>query len=416
MPLVFVHGVNVRKEAENIRPGEPTPYDKTVARRDGFFKEIVLRPVASDPSGLVIKNPYWGDEAAKFPWGHGALPGEEYERFGREEHLDPELVLPATAMGQLQVLDEERPPEAILPWLARHSLPAAIDLLVMTANDPLNPLAETVELARVADALGGYAEAYKDDSPDWLDNVQTDAQFVDQLNTAIQTFRDDSPRSQDEWESFGLLDGAWRGLRDASDRVRRAAQRTKRSAFRRLIREPVHQRVALFLGDVFVYLKRRDKMGAEEPILKVVLADLDAARQAKGDTNEPLIVVGHSMGGNVLYDCLTRFRPDIHVDFFVTVGSQVAVFEELKLFSASDETLPSPDVPKVKMPQNIRHWFNVFDHSDVLGFAASKVFDGVEDFEFDTGKWLLSAHGGYFSQATFYHRLSSRIRQLALGP
>lgn len=193
MPLVFVHGVNVRKQSQSDRPGQPTAYEKVVARRDGFFGEIALKPIAADPARLVIKNPYWGDEAAKFPWGQGALPDDEYERFGREADLDPELVLPATAMGPLYALDDESPPEAILPWLARRSMAAAVDLLVMTANDPVAPLAGTSELARLADGLGGYAESFSNRSPDWLDNVQTDAQFVDRLTTAIRDFRDDTP-------------------------------------------------------------------------------------------------------------------------------------------------------------------------------------------------------------------------------
>lgn len=144
------------------------------------------------------------------------------------------------------------------------------------------------------------------------------------------------------------------------------------------------------------------------------MADLDVAGKIKEDTNEPLILVGHSMGGNILYDFLTKFRPYLEVDLFLTVGSQLAVFEELNLFAVSDQTLPNPGVPKVKKPDKVVHWLNVFDHSDVLGFAASKVFKNVEDFEFDTGKWLLSAHGGYFDQATFYHRFSKRLRQLDL--
>lgn len=414
MPLVFVHGVNVRKQSQSDQPGQPTVYEKVVARRDGFFGEIALKPIAADPARLVVRNPYWGDEAAKFPWGQGALPDDEYERFGREADLDPELVLSATVMGPLYALDDERPPEAILPWLARRSMAAAVDLLVMTANDPEAPLADTSELARLADGLGGYAEAFSNRSPDWLGNVQTDAQFVDRLITAIRDFRDDTPRTRGEWESFGVLGDAWQGLRDAADRIKRAATQTARSTFRTRLRAPLHDRVARFLGDVFIYLKRRDKEGANEPILKIVLADLDVAGKIKEDTNEPLILVGHSMGGNILYDCLTKFRTDLEVDLFLTVGSQLAVFEELKLFAISDDSVPKPGVPKVKKPDKVAHWLNVFDHSDVLGFAASKVFTDVEDFEFDAGKWLLSAHGGYFDQATFYHRFGKRLRQLEL--
>ena len=65
-----------------------------------------------------------------------------------------------------------------------------------------------------------------------------------------------------------------------------------------------------------------------------MLEAFDDARA--GAPNEPLVVIGHSLGGVISMDLLSHFRTDIDVDLFVTIGSQVAHFEEMKLYHASD--------------------------------------------------------------------------------
>ena len=44
------------------------------------------------------------------------------------------------------------------------------------------------------------------------------------------------------------------------------------------------------------------------------------------------MIVGHSLGGVITYNILTHFAPEIAVDVFVSVGSQVALFEEMTLY------------------------------------------------------------------------------------
>jgi hypothetical protein len=132
------------------------------------------------------------------------------------------------------------------------------------------------------------------------------------------------------------------------------------------------------------------------------------------ETDDKLIVVAHSMGGNIVYDVLTHFMPEtLKVDVLVTVGSQVGLFEELKLFANSDEDVPSPDRPKVPRQRSILRWLNVFDTNDVLGFAAERIFEGVDDFSYSTGKGITGAHVTYFLRPSFYERLSARLRRMA---
>ena len=81
MPIVFVHGVNNRNDAE---------YRDHVNARSGFLRQIVAPAMGLEPDALVLRNPYWGDEAARFRWEMAVLPRgkEDDEKFGVGEDLE----------------------------------------------------------------------------------------------------------------------------------------------------------------------------------------------------------------------------------------------------------------------------------------------------------------------------------------
>ena len=115
------------------------------------------------------------------------------------------------------------------------------------------------------------------------------------------------------------------------------------------------------------------------------------------------------MGGNIVYDVLSHFRPEIQCDLFLTVGSQVGFFEELKLFRSSDKTIPNPGQNRIPLIPNIKRWLNVFDPIDVFGYSTSRIFEGSQDFEFSTETSALSAHSMYFYRPSFHERLNVRL-------
>jgi dienelactone hydrolase len=78
---------------------------------------------------------------------------------------------------------------------------------------------------------------------------------------------------------------------------------------------------ALFVGDVFKYLQNSGKVGDEGPIVKIVSDAFRNADEIRRKTKEPLVILGHSMGGNIAYDILTHFPPDLQCDLFLTVGA-----------------------------------------------------------------------------------------------
>ena len=113
----------------------------------------------------------------------------------------------------------------------------------------------------------------------------------------------------------------------------------------------------------------------------------------------------------ITFDLLSHFRTDLVVDLFVTVGSQVSHFEEMKRFKSSDPAVGPPN--RAVTPANVRRWINVFDEVDIFSYACDKVFDRVLDFHYDTQTYTIKAHGAYFEQDRFYSRLRTRIDQLS---
>ena len=166
--------------------------------------------------------------------------------------------------------------------------------------------------------------------------------------------------------------------------------------------------MSMFLGDIFVYLQQRERLGGNAPIAKKVGDELERAAKGVSAEDPKLVIIAHSMGGNIIYDLLSSLRPDLSCDVLLTVGSQVGVFAELGLF---ESVLPPSNPATDRVPQlaNVGEWINVFDPNDVLGFAAAKIFNGVKDYRYSTGKGVFAAHSTYFIRPSFYDRLASRL-------
>src|SRR5208337_3764533 len=317
MPLVFVHGVSVRRDAD---------YEKVVSRRDSLFRRFALKQLVANWETFEIKNPYWGDDAAQFRWHHASLPKGDEEILGG---VDGEMALMLAESG----VKPSAADRAVIETARKAGLTAAVDLLWSigshTGKEDLSQ-----ELAKVAYEALVYARA--NPNPSWLGHVTDDQEFVTALKREIRP----SPPSQstDKPQAKREVLGAaevWDSLREAAGRIATAVPAAMSSVALSISRTGLHRAIATFVGDVMVYLHQRDKEGNSAAILKRVMADLDAADEIRKRKNEPMIIVCHSMGGNIIYDILTEFRKDLVVDMLVTVGSQPPLLEELKLLAAS---------------------------------------------------------------------------------
>jgi hypothetical protein len=383
MPIIFVHGVATRKDAA---------YEKAVAARMALMRSFLLAPLGLNRDTVKFWNPYWGDDAAEFAWKYASLPS------GREERFGPGETVPAVLLGE--VWEGEVPPaDRVLLEVAHRSMADALDLLWATAVERADE-ADTVALADLA--VHATALARNDPEPSWLGTVSDDRQFVNRL---VRELGAGVPATNEE--SFGPK-RAFLRLREGLGRIGGAAGRLAGTAAVEVVRPSLNRSVSMFLGDIFVYLQQRQRLGGNAPIAKKIGDEFEQAAKGRSAEDPKLVVIAHSMGGNIVYDLLSSLHSDLSCDVLLTVGSQVGVFAELGLF----ESVVVPDNPATdRVPQlaNVGRWINVFDPNDVLGFAAEKIFNGVKDYQYSTGKGVLAAHSTYFIRPSFYDRLATRL-------
>ena len=399
MPIVFIHGVNNRREDAD--------YDEGMKRTRGFLKDVLAPRIGLDPAKVSIFFPYWGGHGVKFRWKQASLPraSDNVETLS----LSP----PGPGSGDFELwMGEARyqygPGAVSLGQISRSkSFEEAVDLVWDTAS----------AVAPKADGHGDVVEGYiaslayagKNPAPAWA--MQTpplanDA-FVQTLLKEIEPFR--PPKEGGAKESLGLKDW-FQSLKESVSRLGSVPSDAATALVVGLGRQSVHEKASRFLGDIFVYLTNRGTEPAPGLIVQDVLGDLVKAEAAKQPGDDKLVVIGHSLGGVILYDIATTFKPKLTIDFFASIGSQVALFEEMTLYRASKDGLP-PNPPKDKLPKpaSLTKWLNVFDTNDVFSFRAETVFEGPKDHSFDTGYGLLQAHGGYFARPSFYKRLAVRL-------
>ena len=386
MPLVFVHGVATRRN-----PG----YERGVAARNAMFRRY-LYPVFHWDDRLDPFTVYWGGDAAEFRWHHASLPEEDVEAFGAAESAEDMLLVEITGG---EVVDADAP----LSSLARRSVEDAADLIWASAAQEVGEVDVAQALAALAHRASCRMPELESDPA--LTQADDDQEWINALAMRLVEAAPESADDLDEVEAFGSA-AAWDRLSEAMIRVRGAAGRLGGRAGANLLRADIHRQAALFLGDVFFYLDRRGDRDHPGPIVNRVVQTLESAI----DAGPPLVVIAHSMGGGIVYDVLSYYRPDIRVELLVTVGSQVGLFEELCLLQAGKQA-GCPDGPtRVAKLGNVEEWINVFDRNDLLGFATERIFEGVKDFGYSTGKGLFAAHSSYFTMPSFYRRLAERVK------
>ncbi|MEG4205478.1 hypothetical protein QUA20_16275 [Microcoleus sp. Pol7_A1] len=220
------------------------------------------------------------------------------------------------------------------------------------------------------------------------------------------------------------------------------------------LRKPLNESVTLFLGDVFFYLAKRGTADNPGKISYQLLNTLEEAHKdkiAKG--GEKLIVFSHSMGGQLVYDMVSYFLPqmsqlpqytthtykDIYIDFWCAAASQVGLFKEMNVFKQDDDGQSASSnqefleldlgvevlereatkvgakrssIEKVEFPSDyLNIWWNLWDDNDYLSFTAEPLIKEVFDDLYDSGKSPVSSHTNYFDDPEFYKEFALLIRE-----
>lgn len=134
----------------------------------------------------------------------------------------------------------------------------------------------------------------------------------------------------------------------------------------------------------------------------------DHLAQLIGQSPEPPVVIGHSLGGIALVDALALaavHQQPLPVRLLVTVGSQAPFLHELGALAG----LP----PGATLPPSFPHWLNIYDRKDLLSYLAEPVFASdlrVTDHEVRSRQPFPVSHSAYWKLDAVYDRIGEALR------
>ena len=362
MPIVFIHGVAVRREGD---PGWEQVSHVTRGIVWDNIRASLRRHVApalnpAQPDDVQISELYWGDLGSSYALGGRAL--------GSWQAQVQESPLPADLNAEQVGEELEARVRLVMPtghW------PKVIEVAWGVARDEnLRQIMLTLPPPRQWPFLEAAVKARLP-------------------RQALREMLEDPPLPR------RLVVERRRNLRVTFSTVRR----------------PIEDFVPLFLGDVLSYLTGRGTPQQPGVLMRRVLGGLKAAR-LNSDPAEPLVVLTHSMGGQLLYDALTAFLPadpqaaGLKVDFWCACGSQVGLFRELGQFI---ERGPLPTPALLDSPHAGYFW-NVWSFSDLLSYRAEGIILGAHDTAYPFFGNVRSDHLSYLTHANFYRALAAKVK------
>ncbi|WP_135213177.1 hypothetical protein [Vitreimonas flagellata] len=405
MPLIYIHGVKVRSPKHGLGL-EPS------------FKRWMGNAIAGDPDALTYLPVFWGDLASRFRWELASRPRTQIAQQGGAA---------ASQSGRTRTA-----PFALDKYITAQA-PAAsggpviggggggpspsIALAGIKPEDRADLLADLYLAARQAE-ISASSGAIQEIPPEQLAQLPfLAAEIAD--NEWDSAPANDKQRLSHLLQALDLRIGgvATAGASTWFSRIGEIAARAASTPGDLLstalaeLRPAAHEFVANFIGDVLVYINERGSGANPGPI---PLRALEALRRAKRQANgKPIIVVTHSMGGQVFYDAITHFSDhdaelkDLVIDHWITCGSQVSFFAELTQFLTQDRTISGP--AKLDKPKRVRKWTNFYDENDFVGFIMKPVFNDVRDAKYDTGYGFVFAHTGFLERPSFYREMAKAI-------
>lgn len=408
MTIVYIHGVKVRDARQGLELAKP-------------FRRWLQPKLEVNGSEVGYEPVFWGDKAANFRWGLKSRPETALLGMGANS--------PYAGLGSLRSagtsspLDSRRPdtqsgpvlggaqtssnntvpPLVSIPRDNRADFLADMFLVIYPRRSGSDLIVDFPEFGSLADAAAAVAD-------EWDEIVAGNNTDENRLR-ALMTMIDQRLHASEIIGMGGMAD--W--LSRAGETIRRATNwplDAVSTVFAEL-RPTLNEFVAYFIGDVLTYLNERGSAEAPGEIPRTVLRALRLAHNRKKQTGEKIVVVTHSMGGQLLYDALTYFcvkdpvLKDLVVDHWISCGSQVSFFAELRLHHNQPD-VAAPD--KLQRPSNVSAWTNFYDTNDLVGFRMDAVFDGVTDKSYDTGYGLAFAHTGFLARPSFFQMISHSLQ------
>lgn len=392
MSLVFVHGITVRRDR----------FERMIQDVQNGFRDA--------GSGLTVSGCYWGDLGRSASYKGTSIPGFLAGTRAIGGEMSPQgdaallMVLLEDPLAELRGLHDSEefgleavgfspvPPEVMQRnEVLRGAEKPVVTQLTAAAGEltgPDNPL-ELTQIDTVVNTV--LAEAAQ------ADRALDAARLCGPISRAITAGLYRAAVSEDDlagefrWNqaanvvqaALNAQLGGQRGLFSdlASDALT--------VALRNGVRNRIMPGLSRFLGDVLAWFAHR----------QAILARVDRAVQ-EAEADEPLVLVGHSLGGVIAFEYCLQANRD--VDLLATVGSQVGYFGELGVLPVT-----MPAMGKLQAPARVKSWRNVYDPDDALSFLTEPVFTGVKDIELDTGAPFPAAHSEYWNLSSTYALLTA---------
>jgi hypothetical protein len=417
LPIVFVHGVSVRD-------------DKGWEQLEILLRRYIAPLIADDAAGVTISRCYWGDFGAKFRFGGASIPNSPIMHLLKNRPL---ATFSKAQLGKIRavsqrLLKDDETGKRRLFKSSHTEAQSEFKMSRLTEEDLSNLLAQAVitnsgldsedsaiaslaadEVAHEADTFEALAKCDTRQEEIQLLRERVAARYL-KLKGHVKSSKSKLPVLRDSL-LINMLESVARTAHGAGFVLTRAAAEA---------RSPINQFVTSFIGDVFAYLTERGDASAPGWIPATLLAALAEAHDIKvARGGEPLIVMSHSMGGQIVYDAVTHFLPrlpeyqNLKVDFWCACASQVGLFEELKLFLESDNRYGIESGDSVPYPpsKHLGYWWNVWDHNDFVSYSTKSIIADVDDEAYTTGMALVSAHSGYLTLPSFFRRFQKKLKK-----
>jgi hypothetical protein len=430
MPIVFVHGVATRDDDE-------VKYQERWKQIETYLRRYIAPEISSHPDQVDIIDAYWGDIGARFAWNGDSRPRTPL--LGMGAAAAPSSIEQALALASLKETLGNLPASQSTPrrtGILVPAGPASSTVADQTSKmrlkdfspDQLSNLAVTIIQNTLQDTqqqtLASLAADVVAHDEDTKDKLAACANREEELSLLKSLIEERYKIEQHAQGSVLIAQGGSDSLQKFKDRLGEVVGRIDSLpglALSRALaefRKPINEMVTLFFGDVFTYLKDRvNNTGGPGRIPSRVLTKLKEVKDDPKNKDERLIVLSHSMGGQIVYDLVTYFIPaipdykDLRIDFWCATASQVGLFEELKLFGASQDQYGKQHNNQVPFPDRryLGGWWNVWDHSDFISFSVKNIIADVDDQNYNSGMSLIDAHSAYIQQPAFYRAFAKKL-------
>lgn len=431
MPIIYIHGVANR---------DPSAFEPT----EKYLRRYIASEIAADPEKVEIIHAFWGDVGARFRWGGASRPVTPIVGMGAGDSVTGAEQAIATAEMPTVLAhlpDRMSRSSAVSSGSLEDDLiaggPSSSESKISKSSSSSALRLSSLSPKQLSDLLATNLQANADTQADVTvifaaDAVAYDSQTISKLSECadldeewalLETLIAERVRDDDASDSGLVAMGIPPWLQTLGDYVKESLRRgddLPGYALTRVVaefRKPLNEFVTVFLGDVFTYLKNRGDATAPGEIPQRFLDALDKAKASQKErVGEPLIVLSHSMGGQIVYDIVTHFLPNMpayantKIDVWCATASQVGLFEELKLFIESKETYQSGN-PVPFPTQHLGYWWNVWDHNDFISYTAEGIVSDLDDSNYNSGMPLHTAHGGYLQRPSFFRDFARTVKQ-----